>query len=137
MSDTAAVAADTASDAPTGGSFSDSGVFSLGNSTSTRPSQNAMRSRKNMSRPRPFFIALRLNSQSIPFLNRAEKRQVSRLNENRGKFVKKPNDLIRRKFSIDAISAIVSVAPAHPPFRNHTGAAFRNLAFTIRAECGP
>jgi hypothetical protein len=35
---------------------------------------------------------------------------VSGLNENRGKFVKKPNDLIRRKFSIDAISAIVRVA---------------------------
>jgi hypothetical protein len=32
------------------------------------------------------------------------------LNENRRKFVKKPNDLIRRKFSIDAAGAIVNVA---------------------------
>jgi hypothetical protein len=77
-----------------------------------------------------------LISQSILFLNRVDKPQVSALNENRRKFVKKPNDLIRRKFSIDAIGAIVSVAAAHPPFRNHTGAAFGNLAFTIRAECG-
>src|SRR6202022_2153089 len=45
MSDTAADAADTASEAPSCGSFSDSGVFSLGNSTSTSPSQNAMRRR--------------------------------------------------------------------------------------------
>jgi hypothetical protein len=34
---------------------------------------------------------------------------VSALNLNRGKFVKKPNDLIRRKFSIDATCAIDSV----------------------------
>src|SRR3954447_8550408 len=108
MSDTAAVAADTASDAPTCGSFSDSGVFSLGSSTSTSPSQNAKRSRKNISRP-CLFIPLRLISQSALFLNRVDKPQVSGLNENRGKFVKKPNDLIRRKFSIDSACAIVSV----------------------------
>src|SRR5665213_716033 len=41
-------AACTACDAPICGSFSDSGVFSLGSSTSTSPSQNAMRSRKNI-----------------------------------------------------------------------------------------
>jgi hypothetical protein len=34
---------------------------------------------------------------------------VSALNQNRGKFVKKPNDLIRRKFSIDALRAIGGV----------------------------
>jgi hypothetical protein len=79
---------------------------------------------------------LRLISQSTLFLNRADKPQVSALNENRGKFVKNLNDLIRRKFSIDAICAIVGVMAAHPPFRNHTGSAFGNLAFTIRAECG-
>jgi hypothetical protein len=61
---------------------------------------------------------------------------VSGLKENRGKFVKKPNDLIRRKFSIDAMSAMGAFAPAYPPFRNHTGSAFGNLAFTISAECG-
>jgi hypothetical protein len=49
---------------------------------------------------------LRLISQSILFLNCVDKPQVSALNENRGKFVKKPNDLIRRKFSIDADCAI-------------------------------
>src|SRR3954452_23842607 len=88
------------------------------------------------SRDPVFFIPLRLISQSALFLNRVHKPQVSGLNENGGKFVKKPNDLIRRKFSIDTAFAIVSVGPVHPPFRNHTGSAFRNLAFTIRAECG-
>src|SRR6266436_5011165 len=42
MSDTAADAADTASEAPSCGSLSDSGVFSLGSSTSTSPSQRAV-----------------------------------------------------------------------------------------------
>ncbi len=56
LSDTAAVAADTASDAPNCGSLSDSGVFSLGSSTSTSPSQNAMRSKKNISRPLPSLL---------------------------------------------------------------------------------
>jgi len=65
MSETAAVAACTAWDTPICGSFSDSGVLSLGSSTSTSPSQNAMRSRKNISRPRPFFlIPLRLISRN-------------------------------------------------------------------------
>jgi hypothetical protein len=60
---------------------------------------------------RPCLYSFRCGfSQSTLFLNRADKPQVSALNENRGKFVKKPNDLIRRKFSIDAISAIGSVA---------------------------
>src|SRR3954470_8601773 len=105
MSDTAAVAADTASDAPTCGSFSDSGVFSLGNSTSTSPSQNAKRSRKNISRPCLFHsVAVGSRNRTL-VLNLADKPQVSGLSENRGKFVKKPNDLIRRKFSIDAIRA--------------------------------
>jgi hypothetical protein len=61
------------------------------------------------SRDPVFFIPLRLFSQSTLFLNRADKPQVSALNENRGKFVKKPNDLIRRKFSIDAAHAIENV----------------------------
>src|SRR5690242_16257560 len=53
MSDTAAVAACTASETLICGSFSDSGVLSLGNSTSTSPSQNAKRSRKNILRSWP------------------------------------------------------------------------------------
>src|SRR4051812_21659252 len=135
MSDTAAVAADTASDAPTCGSLSDSGVFSLGNSTSTSPSQNAMRSRKNMSRP-CVFILLRLISQSALFLNRVDKPQVSALNENRGKFVKKPNDSIRRKFSIDAPRAIAGIRSGVSTISKPYRFRFGNLAFTIRAECG-
>jgi hypothetical protein len=67
-----------------------------------------MRSRKNIRDP-VFFISLRLISQSTLFLNCADKPQVSALNLNRGKFVKKPNDSIRRKFSIDAGCAIVCV----------------------------
>ena len=64
--DTAALAADTASDAPTCGDLSDSGVFSRGNSTSTSPSQNAMRSRKNISRPQPSIsFVLRLIPQLV------------------------------------------------------------------------
>jgi hypothetical protein len=87
-----------------------------------------------MSRPCLFhFVAVDLAID--PFVAGADKPQVSALNLNRGKFVKKPNDLIRRKFSIDAACAIVGVPSAHPPFRNHTGSAFGNLAFTIRAEC--
>src|SRR3974377_2212771 len=49
MSETAALTACTACEASIWGSFSDSGVFALGSSTSTSPSQNAMRSRKNIS----------------------------------------------------------------------------------------
>jgi hypothetical protein len=59
MSEAAAVAAESASDAPNCGDFSVSGVFSLGNSTSTKPSQNAMRSRKNILRSGHFrYVAL-------------------------------------------------------------------------------
>src|ERR1700731_4163398 len=68
MSETAAVAADTASDAFSCGSFSDSGVFSLGSSTSTSPTQNAMRSRKNISRPRPSLSILSFNRDQAGFL---------------------------------------------------------------------
>src|SRR6478752_8794026 len=64
ISETAAVAACTASDAPICGNLSDSGVFSLGYSTSTSPSQNVMRSRKNISRPRSsLLVLLRLRPQ--------------------------------------------------------------------------
>jgi hypothetical protein len=82
------------------------------------------------------LIPLRLLSQSTLFLNCVDKPQVSALNENRRKFVKKPNDSIRRKFSIDAAGAIDSViagaSTISKPYRFHGG----NLAFTIRAECG-
>jgi hypothetical protein len=55
------------------------------------------------------FVPLRLISQSTPLVTGADKPQVSALKQNRGKFVKKPNDSIRRKFSIDAVVAIVRV----------------------------
>src|SRR5919108_192408 len=51
MSDIAAVAACTASEAPICGSLSDSCVLSLGRSTSTSPSQNVIRSRNHILRP--------------------------------------------------------------------------------------
>jgi len=76
-----------------------------------------------------------LISQSTLFLNHVDKPQVSALNENRGKFVKKPNDLIRRKFSIDALRAIVSVTAGASTISKPYRFRFGNLAFTIRAEC--
>jgi hypothetical protein len=81
--------------------LSDSGVLSLGNSTSTSPIQNTMRSKKNISRPRPpFSIELRL----IPSFELAavDKSQVFALKLNRRKFAENSNHLIRCKFSIDA-----------------------------------
>jgi hypothetical protein len=81
------------------------------------------------------FVPLRLTSQSTPFVTGADKPQVSALKKNRGKFVKKPSDSIRRKFSIDAILAIVTTAigasTISKPYRLGSG----NLGFTIRAEC--
>jgi hypothetical protein len=59
---------------------------------------------------------------------------VSALNENRGKFVKKPNDLIRRKFSIDAPRAIGGVMAGASTISKPYLFRFGNLAFTIRAE---
>src|ERR1700730_11824617 len=101
MSETAAVAADTASDAPNCGALTDSGVFSLGNSTSTSPTQNAKRSRKNISRLRPpLAIVLQLILQLS--LTAVDKSQVFALRLNLRKFAKNSNDLIRCKFSIDA-----------------------------------
>src|SRR6202140_4946610 len=108
MSDTAAVAADTASEAPNCGSLSDSGVFSRGSSPSTSPSQNAMRSRKNISRPVPFlliplrcFATVAVDLAISPWLTVLDKSQMFALDLNRRKFVKNPTDLIRCKFSID------------------------------------
>src|SRR5579872_3228338 len=49
ISETVAVAAETASDAPSCGSLSESGVLSLGSSTSTSPIQNVKRSKNNIS----------------------------------------------------------------------------------------
>src|SRR5437868_4938229 len=100
MSDTAAVAADTASDAPICGSFSDSGVFSLGNSTSTSPSQNAMRRRKNILIR--VFPRCGLSSQAILFVTGLDKSQVLPISLNREKSLRKPTGSIRRKFSIDS-----------------------------------
>src|SRR5579872_2054248 len=52
ISETVAVAAETASDAPSCGSLSESGVLSLGSSTSTSPIQNVKRSKNNISQLR-------------------------------------------------------------------------------------
>src|SRR6267154_382194 len=101
MSDTAAVAADTASDAPTCGDLSDSGVFSRGNSTSTSPSQNAMRSRKNISRPRPSLSFRCGDFATGSGLTAVDKSQVFASRLNRQKFAENPSDWIRCKFSID------------------------------------
>jgi hypothetical protein len=91
---------------------------------------------KTFRNPVRLFIPLRLISQSTLFLNCVDKPQVSALKQNRGKFVKKPNDLIRRKFSIDAAVAIASIglgaSTISKPYRFRAG----NLAFTIRSECG-
>jgi hypothetical protein len=79
---------------------------------------------------------LRLISQSTPLVTGVDKPQVSALKQNRGKFVKKPNDSIRRKFSIDAAVAIVrtlfGASTISKPYRLRFG----NLGFTIRVECG-
>src|SRR6185312_2347886 len=125
MSDTAAVAADTASDAPIRGTFSDSGVLSLGNSTSTNPSQNAMRSRKNISRPRAvLLVAVDLAQPAVT--TAVDKAQLFALNLIRRKLAKNPADLIRCKFSIDGgfrsrsnsstISKPYPVRSGNPPF---------------------
>src|SRR4051794_7883715 len=53
MSETAAVAADTASPVLTLGSLSSSVLLPVGSSTSTRPNQKAMRMRKNIAHTRP------------------------------------------------------------------------------------
>jgi hypothetical protein len=95
---------------------------------------------------------LRLISQSILFLNCVDKPQVSALNRNRGKFVKKPNDLIRRKFSIDAIGAIGCVSPRihhfetiavpfsetwHSPFAPNAALNLRKTGFRARSRASP
>jgi hypothetical protein len=71
-----------------------------------------------------------LISQSTLFVTAvtaADKPQVSALNENRGKFVKKPNDLIRRKFSLDTTGAIVSVVAGASTISKPYRVRFRKL----------
>ena len=80
---------DTASDAPICGSFSNSGVLSLGNSTSTSPSQNAMRSRKNILRPRPSSVLVAVDLANHARLTVVDKSQVFALKLIRRKFAKK------------------------------------------------
>src|SRR5579863_3322958 len=114
MSEIAAVAAETASDALiwTCGDLSASGVLSRGNSTSTSPIQNVKRSRKNILLLRQSF------SSSAAFNPRGrspasvDKSQVFALRLNREDFAKKSFRLIRRKFSIDADS-MDSCEPVH------------------------
>src|SRR5579863_2367708 len=103
MSEIAAVAAETASDALiwTCGDFSESGVLSRGNSTSTSPIQNVKRSRKNILLPRQSFCSAALNLEGWSPAS-VDKSQVFALRLNREELAKKSRHLIRRKFSIDA-----------------------------------
>src|SRR5205814_10166275 len=130
MSDTAALAAETAWDAPNCGSLSDAGVFSLGKNTSTIPSQNAIRSRKNISRPGGFG-SIAVDLAIVLKLTAVHKSQVFALRLNRRKFAENPIDSIRRKYSIDDGFRANRTPRPHPPFRNHTDAVFGNPAFTI------
>jgi hypothetical protein len=82
------------------------------------------------------FVPLRLISQSTPLVTGADKPQVSALKQNRGKFVKKPNDSIRRKFSIDAEDAIEGIFFDASTISKPYQFRFGNLAFTIHGECG-
>src|SRR5262245_53934060 len=102
MSETAAVAACTASPTLICGSFSDSGVFSLGNSTSTSPSQNAMRSRKNIfAIPRASLVS-GVDAPTLSHLTFVDKSQVIAWGLIRRKIIEHTFDLISRKRSIDA-----------------------------------
>jgi hypothetical protein len=82
------------------------------------------------------FVALRLISQSTPLVTAVDKSQVSALKQNRGKFVKKPNDSIRRKFSIDTIGAIAEILFGTSTISKPYRVGFGNFGFTICAECG-
>jgi hypothetical protein len=72
-----------------------------------------------------------LLSQLIFFVTGVDKSYVFAMSLNRGIFTKKPSDLIRRKFSIDAAIAIAGVplraSTISKPYRFRAG----NLAFTI------
>jgi hypothetical protein len=108
MSLTAAVAAEIASDALICGALSASEVLSLGNRTSTSPTQNTKRSRKNillLRRP-PLFRRFPKTTTN------SDKSQVFALELNQEEFTKKSTDLIRRKFSIDELQRAIS-GPVH------------------------
>jgi hypothetical protein len=134
------VAADTASDAPNCGDLSVPGVLSRGNSTSTSPTQNTKRSRKNISHSGrlsdPVAIVIATAAVVSPLsLTVVHKLQVFALRLNLRKFSKISNDLIRRKFSIDAglgdDLAAKAVSTISKPYRIRAG----NPAFTIRVDC--
>src|SRR5579872_1552039 len=99
MSGSAAVAAETASDALICGALSLSGVLSRGNRTSTSPIQNVKRSRKNICYSGCLSCSAVFRSLTV-----VDKSQVFALKLNREKFSKNPPGLIRRKFLIDADS---------------------------------
>src|SRR3954469_15649958 len=88
MSETAAVAACTASAAPICGSLSDSGVLSLGRSTSTSPSQNVMRSKKRILRTCMLDLA-HGDLREVSDLATLDKSQVIAFRLIRGKFTQK------------------------------------------------
>jgi hypothetical protein len=82
--------------------------------------------------PHPVAIGLAIGFT----LASVDKRRVFGLPTNRGKFVKEPIDVIRRKYSIDGI---ISVRNASSPIRNHIAANIGNDTFTINVEyshCG-
>jgi hypothetical protein len=74
---------------------------------------------------------------SIPdasHLTLVDKSQVIALALIRQKIVENADDLIRRKFSIDAKLWRAGALVPHPPIRNHNGGAFGNPPFTICAR---
>src|SRR5690349_24707315 len=108
MSDTAAVAACTASEALVCGSLPDSGVLSLGRSTSTSPSQNVMRSRNHILRLLVCFsLRLRHCGRTHSRLTVPDKSQVFALRLTARKFAKNAAKRIRRKFSIEDRKSVV------------------------------
>src|ERR1700758_2181951 len=122
MSETAALAAVTASDTLICGSFSDSGVFSLGSSTSTSPSQNAMRSRKNIVAtpvvlshcPLQVLVAISARNRRGPLAD-LDKSQVIAVSLIRRLFLKKIAATGARKIPARRDQRKTT----HPPFRNH------------------
>src|SRR5436309_2359202 len=97
MSDTAAVAAVTASETLSCGSFSDSGVLSRGSSTSTSPSQKHMRSRKNILRfPNHHVEVDCAGARNLSRPDILDKSQVIEADLIRRNFAKNPIHSIRR-----------------------------------------
>src|SRR3974390_142388 len=120
MSETAALTACTACEASIWGIFSDSGVFALGSSTSTSPSQNAMRSRKNISCSRSS-----LPTSGLTILDKSE---VIALGLIPGGSAKESVDLVRSEIFQGCMRLRHRQAVAHARFRNHEASSLQKPA---------